>query len=471
MADGNSPADAYLSVDEVAAWPIPDAPPEDRRAPLRQSLQRHGAWDDRQLAGRNLSIGCVALEITQRCNLDCTLCYLSEHAEAVRDVPLDEVFRRIDMIRRHYGPNTDVQVTGGDPTLRRRDELVAIVRRIRERGMRPALFTNGIRASRELLTELAAAGLADVAFHVDTTQERPGYASEAALNAVRLDYVDRARGLGLRILFNTTVFDGNFAEIPALARFFAGHADEVHLASFQLQADTGRGVLRQRDAVISQQSVIDRVSEGIGFPLDFDATLIGHPRCNRYTALLEAGGRLYPLFDDPEFFAGLFEASARQSADWNDRSQWFPAAVRLAFGNPGLVARGIAFAARKAWQMRAGLVRSRGRVNKLSLFVHNFMDAERLERDRCESCVFMVASAQGPVSMCVHNAKRDALILQPVRRETAAGPAFWDPLTGETGTAPPTPPPADPSVHPLKRLKGRTRKRALSQRAKDGSSL
>ena len=142
-----------------------------------------GQWTASQFMGRRWPIGCVALEITQRCNLDCTACYLSEHSEAVKDLPLAEVYRRIDSIFDHYGPGTDVQVTGGDPTLRRRDELVAIVRRIRDKGMRPTLFTNGIRARRDLLHELADAGLVDVAFHVDMTQQRRGYASESALNA------------------------------------------------------------------------------------------------------------------------------------------------------------------------------------------------------------------------------------------------------------------------------------------------
>ena len=466
MADGHPPPNPFLTPLEITAWPTAGPAPQDRRAPLRNSLQRHGAWDDRQLAGRNLSIGCVALEVTQRCNLDCTLCYLSEHAEAVRDVPLDELFRRIDVIREHYGPNTDVQVTGGDPTLRRRDELIAIVRRIRERGMRPALFTNGIKASRDLLAELADAGLVDIAFHVDMTQQRSGHTSEASLNGVRLDYIERARGLGLRILFNTTIFDGNFQDLPMLAGFFADHADAVHLASFQLQADTGRGVLRQRDAVISQQTVIARISEGIGFPVDFDAAMVGHQRCNRYAALLSAGGRLFPLFDDPEFFAALFTAAGGRRFDWHDRRQWIPAVLRMALANPGLCGRAIAFAARKAWRMRVGLVRSRGRVHKLSLFVHNFMDAGRLERDRCESCVFMVASADGPISMCVHNAKRDALILQPLPVATETGTGFWDPLTGATVNAP-LPSPVKPATLPLKRLKGRTRRAALSDRTEE----
>ena len=48
-------------------------------------------------SGRRSTVGCVALEITQRCNLDCTLCYLSESSESVKDVPIGVVFeRRID---------------------------------------------------------------------------------------------------------------------------------------------------------------------------------------------------------------------------------------------------------------------------------------------------------------------------------------------------------------------------------------
>ncbi|MEL6266429.1 MAG: hypothetical protein AAFR52_12405, partial [Pseudomonadota bacterium] len=55
--------------------PAPGAP---RTAPLRQRLARHGQDGPGQLAGRLFPVACVALEVTQRCNLDCTLCYLSD---------------------------------------------------------------------------------------------------------------------------------------------------------------------------------------------------------------------------------------------------------------------------------------------------------------------------------------------------------------------------------------------------------
>src|SRR5262245_60262599 len=111
---------ACLSPEEIRRRepePVPDA----RCAPLERARRRMlatGQWQDWQAMGRRYAIGCVALEITQRCNLDCTLCYLSESAEALKDIPLEEAFRRIDVIYAHYGPGTDIQVTGGEPTLR-----------------------------------------------------------------------------------------------------------------------------------------------------------------------------------------------------------------------------------------------------------------------------------------------------------------------------------------------------------------
>src|SRR5205823_14544056 len=139
---------------------------------------------DHQVLGRRSTIGCVALEITQRCNLDCTLCYLSEYSEAVPDPPMEELKRKADNIKRLFGVQTNVQITGGDPTLRRRDELVEIVRYVASIGLNPALFTNGIKATRDLLAELRSVGLVDVAFHVDLTQERKGYTSELQLNEI-----------------------------------------------------------------------------------------------------------------------------------------------------------------------------------------------------------------------------------------------------------------------------------------------
>ncbi|MEP6993279.1 MAG: radical SAM protein [Acidobacteriota bacterium] len=404
-----------------------------RRAALQRTRERMGSlYKDNQVLGRRGAIGCVALEITQRCNLDCTLCYLSENSERVKDIPLAEVYRRLEAIRDRFAEDTSVQITGGDPTLRRRDELVAIVRRTRELGLLPTLMTNGIKATRELLAELSDVGLNDVAFHVDVTQERKGYATESDLNAIRREYIERARGLPIAVIFNTTVCRENFDEIPELIRFFRKHADVVGMASFQLQADTGRGILRERDRVISLASVREQIAEGAEMKISWDTVLIGHPSCHRIGITLEANGNLYDLNDDPAFFNRFLTEFDNVVLDRRDPRRAVRTLAREAVRRPAFVVRTLRFLAPKIWRMRRDLVAARGRVHKLSFFVQNFMDASALDPERLHACSFMVQTAHGPISMCAHNARRDEFILKPIPVATPDGTAgLWDPLSGK----------------------------------------
>ncbi len=412
---------------------VPDPLPGNRAAALERARRRMGPlFRDNQVLGRRNSIGCVALEITQRCNLDCTLCYLSENSERVKDIPLPEVYRRIDRVFEQFGAPTAVQITGGDPTLRKREELVAIVRYTRERGLLPTLMTNGIKATRDLLEELAHAGLNDVAFHVDVTQERKGYTTETDLNPIREEYIERARGIPIAVIFNTTVCRENFDEIPEMIRFFRRHADVVGMASFQLQADTGRGVLRERDREISLETVREQIGEGAGIPISWDTVLIGHPACHRIGITLEANGNLYDLNDDPAFFNRFLSDFQHVMLDRREPRRAVSALLSEARRQPGIVRQALRFALPKVWKMRRDLLAARGRVHKLSFFVQNFMDASALDPDRIHACSFMVMTAQGPVSMCAHNAKRDEFILKPLAVRTDAGQGIWNPLSGVT---------------------------------------
>ncbi len=423
-------------------------------AQTRERMQGAGQFHAGQLLGRRRPIGCIALEITQRCNLDCTLCYLSDMSEAVHDLPLKEVFRRIDGIHKMYGPGTDVQITGGDPTLRKREELVEIVRYIAELGMRPSLFTNGIKASRDLLIELADAGLVDVAFHVDLTQEREGYGSEAALNAVRQEYIERTRGTGLFVIFNTTLFDGNIAELPVLARFFRDNADIVRFASFQLQAATGRGTAGGRPDALTSEGVALTLEESLGARLSFGPLSIGHRDCNRYAVCLVAGRRVFDLYDQPRL---ITDAMQRLGGIRLDRQAPWRTMGRVAGAlakQPLLAARSLFWLARQAIRIGPAALAGRGRVHKLSFFIHNFMDACSLEKDRIDACSFMVATGQGAVSMCLHNARRDRYILEPVKQEDG----WWQPLSGTVGEGKDRENSPDPAALPLKRLKGRARR-------------
>ncbi len=422
----------FLSEQEINDWK-PHALSDCGMSPTlraRRRMEQQGQWADWQLLGRRMAIGCVALEITQRCNLDCTYCYLSESSEALKDIPLDEVFRRIDMIYAHYGANTDVQITGGDPTVRKRDELVAIVCYARQKGLRPSLYTNGIKASRDLLAELCDAGLIDVAFHVDLTQERKGFGSEASLNIVREDYIQRTRGLPLSVFFNTTVYPGNFHEIPGLVKFFIQNSDTVRLCSFQVGADTGRGTDRER-VTINPEPVMDAIRSGAGCSLNFEAVSAGHRRCNRYSYGLVVNGKVYDFFNDAGLVAEVMAKTVVVEFDRQDKGKTVLRMVRAVAGQPLLFLKVARRAVQFAWQARKDLLAARGRIGKISFFVHNFMDASRLDRKRCESCSFMVMTHMGPVSMCVHNAKRDKYLLGPSEVKRGNSSMYWNPVNGQ----------------------------------------
>lgn len=429
-------------------------------AKMRTSMQRTGQWHAGQMAGRRWPVACVSLEITQRCNLDCTLCYLSESAEAVRDFPLEEVFRRIDLIVQHYGPGTDVQISGGEPTLRRRDELLAIVRRAASVGLRTSLFTNGIKASRELLVELCDAGLTDVAFHVDTTQQREGYATEHDLNALRSEYIGRARGLPLSVFFNTTVHAGNFDDVPMLAGFFVANADVVRLASFQLQAETGRGVLGARLDQIDNDSLARRLRQGVAVDdLSFNVLSAGHHDCNRSAVMLVANGRAYDAFADGAFVQRFMRETAHLRVDRGTPWRAVRSLLAAALARPALSLAAMRWSLRLAWRMRRDLLAARGRVHKLTLFSHNFMDACKLDAGRIDACVFMAITQDGPLSMCAYNARRDDFLLRPLQTRQGA----WQPLRSARDGVP-TVAVAPVTAFPIKWLKGRSRAAALQMR-------
>jgi len=384
-----------------------------------------------QVLGRTRAIGCVAVEVTQRCNLDCALCYLSEYSEEVIDVPLDEIINRINAIRNTYGPGTNLQITGGDPTLRKHTELIEIVRHAAAIGLYPALFTNGIAASRKLLMQLAEAGLREVAFHVDTTQRRNGYGNEQELNRIRTEYLDRAKNLGLMVIFNTTVHAGNVHEIPVLVKYFVAHANSVGFASFQLQADTGRGDWSRRGPVVSLDSVRQQINRAVKCLLPWDVVRIGHPQCHSYVPTFIVNGHCYPVIENRRLFSLFLNDFAYLHQDRRrPRRKLFADFLKAGLKKPGWLLRGGVFLLAHGWQAKQDLWRSRGRVHKISFFVQNFMDADNLDPERIHACSFMLMTAQGPVSMCDHNARRDEYILTPIAfRRRDGSLADYDPLS------------------------------------------
>ncbi len=411
--------------------------------------------------GRRWPIGCVALEITQRCNLDCTICYLSDFSEATNDIPIDEIYRQIDEIHCLYGPNTDIQITGGDPTLRKKDELISIVQKIHQKKMRSTLMTNGIKATRDLLKSLAKAGLDDVTFHVDTTQKIKNHKNELSLNTIRENYLDRTKDLGLSVMFTVTIHKDNFHEIPALVNFFIQHANSTRTVSFQLQADIGRGTKKNPHSLISQETVWESIEKSAGISINNNSIHTGHRKCNRYGLCLIVNGQPYDLLKDSEFIEKMQPVTSHITANRKNTLtsilQYLYWQIKHLEYLPGM----LIWCIKLLNEIKLDLLKAKGKVTTTSFFIHNFMDACDLHEERIDACVFKIMTAEGPVSMCKYNADRDSYILQPIPVKEKENVIYWHPLSGDRKIESTIFSESIPDNIPLRKLKGSARERRL----------
>ena len=190
--------------------------------------------------------------------------------------------------------------------------------------------------------------------------------------------------------------------------------------------------------------------------LRFNVLAAGHHECNRSAVLLVVNGHAHDAFADSAFVQRFMRETADVRIDRGTPWRSLRSLLAASLARPALAMAGLRWGLTLAWRLRRDLVAARGRVHKLTLFTHNFMDACALDAERIDACVFMAITQDGPLSMCAYNAQRDAYLLKPL--QTSSG--TWQPLRQGLAAAPAT----NPSViatFPIKWLKGRSRAAAL----------
>jgi radical SAM enzyme (rSAM/lipoprotein system) len=104
-------------------------------------------------------------ECTTRCNLNCLHCGSDcSKDSSLPDMPIDDFLSALDTIEKPL-KNLTVQITGGEPLLRKDIEICG--REIRKRGMRWAIVTNGQLYDKERHISLLNAGLGALTISLD----------------------------------------------------------------------------------------------------------------------------------------------------------------------------------------------------------------------------------------------------------------------------------------------------------------
>lgn len=181
---------------------------------------------------------CVLLEVTRRCNLNCTYCF----ADGMQQNPtMDELKHAVDVIAAKGKPL--IQLSGGEPTLR--DDLPELIEYIRSTGCKYVqLNSNGIRlAEDEAYTHsLATAGLSFVFLQFDGVTEDVYHAlRDRPLLETKKKAIEVCGKYGLGVTLVPTLVRGvNEDQVGEIVRFGMSLSPVVRGVHFQPVSYFGR---------------------------------------------------------------------------------------------------------------------------------------------------------------------------------------------------------------------------------------
>lgn len=209
----------------------------------------------------------VAWNLTRRCNLACSHCYIAagEWHDAREELSTAECLRIADEVL-GVNPAAMVILSGGEPLLR--DDLEAIAAHISGRGATVVVGTNGTRLTDARIASLQAAGVRGVAVSVDSLDaayhDRFRHGEGALTDTIAA--VERLHATGLDFIVQTTVTRGNRAEIPRIAAWAAERGAVSFNVYFLVQTGRGEGMRglhpSENEAVLGELIELERHYRG-----------------------------------------------------------------------------------------------------------------------------------------------------------------------------------------------------------------
>lgn len=212
------------------------------RPPVCETTVKRGCPHDCGLCPDHLQhTCCVLLEVTQRCNIQCPICFASA-AEGSSDPDIGEIEAWLRQLLAH-GSKVNIQLSGGEPTVR--DDLPRIIMLARSLGFDfVQLNTNGIRLAKEsgYAQRLAEAGLDCVFLQFDGVNDEVYRRIRGArLLDIKTAAIDRCAEAGLGVVLVPTLVPGvNVGEIGKIINFALARVPAVRAVHFQPISYFGR---------------------------------------------------------------------------------------------------------------------------------------------------------------------------------------------------------------------------------------
>ena len=234
---------------------------------------------------------CVLLELTNRCNLRCPVCFASAGEQNPHDLSLEEIGRQYDLLMERGGP-FNIQLSGGEPTMR--DDLDRIIALGKEKGFTFfQLNTNGLRlANEDSYTEhLAKAGVSTVFLQFDGLEDEIYRALRGApLTETKIRAIDNCKAAGLPVVLVPTVAPGvNDHALGEIIRFALSRAPHVRGVHIQPISYFGRCGLEAPEARLTIPAVLQRIeaqTNGMMKAADFGGGGAESPYCSFHASYM-----------------------------------------------------------------------------------------------------------------------------------------------------------------------------------------
>ncbi len=357
--------------------------------------------------------GLAILEVTERCNLTCPMCY-AYSSPSERDYSLEEIETRLDQLISVEGKGISLQISGGEPSVRKDlDQIAAMVKR---KGFgQLEMVSNGIRLAREpeFAQKLVDWGFTSVYLQFDSTRREDIIKLRAEdLWEVRVKAIAALERVKLPSTLAVSLYDGlNTDQIQQVVHFAWQHPDTVCALAFQAATPFGRFQVDSDETGQTEQKVprklrmpeiLKLIEEQTGVSQDlFFPVGEGSPLCNTFSLLKHTKDGYKPIA--PNFTLQEFMEVMGPRPNMTLRMLTRGRAAVL----PQMVANiGGSLKLMKTLWPHIGTDPSFWTSRKtLTLFVKPFMDESDIDMSRIERCCFHNASPRGVMSFCALNAK------------------------------------------------------------------
>lgn len=355
----------------------------------------------------------VLLEVTQRCNLRCAICFADSGGPGETDLSLEAAAGLLERAMAAAGP-TNLQLSGGEPTLRDDlPEIVALARRIGYSFIQ--VNTNGIRLGKDknYAARLAAAGLSSVFLQFDATDDTIYRRLRGGeLLDVKLQAISNAGESGLGVVLVPTlvagVNSGSVGDIVRRALRLVPAVRGIHFQPFSHFGRFPQDYEHRRFTLPELMRALEEQTAGLLKVSDFSPPGGEHAHCSFHASYLSAAdGVLRPIAQkNGGGMDGGGCCSAEGGKDNIGRTvtsvsrRWtLPSPVAAAGGGccgPRLT--------RDDGPLSLDVFLRDASSRSFTISAMAFQDAENLDLERLRGCCISVISAQGNlIPFCAYN--------------------------------------------------------------------